>query len=256
MTRDALLLACLAMVGCGDTRGPSDGSILVTMDAGGPATDSGRVAVDGGPDAGPGASPDAGLDAGPPPGPEFALCRLGCATSADCTTPSPAFDADNYRCESGSCRYTGCVDDAECAATFASADYACHDLGTGSRACLERCTTSADCGSAPGAFDADNYRCESGACRYQGCNTDAECETTFGSAYGCLAVEPPPIPIPVPVAARNCVRRCATASDCATDTGAFDADNFECAGGACRYQGCNADAECQTSLRNSAYVCR
>ena len=229
------------------------------MDAGAASVDSGTAALDGGrrsPDASPIRDGGTlGSDAGPP-APTFAYCVLGCVVGADCTTPSPAFDADNYRCEAGACRYTGCVDDAECASTFASSDYLCRDPGTGVRTCLEGCATSADCGATPGAFDADNYRCEAGTCRYEGCNTDTECEATFGAAYGCFATEPPPTPLPIPVAARNCVRRCSSPAECATDSGAFGADNFECVSGACRYRGCAADAECQASLSNSAYICR
>ncbi|MCB9595326.1 MAG: hypothetical protein H6719_21585 [Sandaracinaceae bacterium] len=257
----ALSLTLLLLAGCSDTRGTVDGSVPPGLDAGSrdgavpPGTDGAIPpgtdgAIPPGTDGGGG-----GVDAGPP-APSVAFCVLGCAVEADCTTASPAFDEDNYVCEGTSCRYTGCVDDAECQATFSSADYVCRDPGTGVRSCLEGCVASADCGSATAAFDADNYTCDGGTCRYLGCNTDAECESTFGGAYGCIEAEPPPTPLPIPTATRNCVRRCASANDCATDSGAFGADNYVCEGGGCRYRGCNDDAECRTSLSSSSYVCR
>ena len=52
-------------------------------------------------------------------------CVLGCASGADCRTGSPAFDDDNYECRAGACVYTGCNDDAECAAAFMSTRYVC-----------------------------------------------------------------------------------------------------------------------------------
>lgn len=251
------LLSIVLLAACGDTRGTSDGAVLPGRDGGGPPPGDGAIppGTDGGSPPGADAGAPPGTDAGPP-APSVAFCVLGCAAEPDCTTASPAFDDDNYTCEAGSCRYTGCVDDAECEATFASADYACRDPGTGVRSCLEGCASSADCGSATLAFDADNYSCDSGICRYLGCNDDSECEATFGAAYGCFEAEPPATPIPIPTARRNCVRRCATAADCATDAGAFGDDNYSCVSGACRYDGCNDDAECRTSLGGAAYVCR
>ena len=257
--RATLLSLTLLLAGCGDTRGATDGAVPPGMDAGSrdgavpPGVDAGSRdgAVPPGTDAGGGGGVDSG-----PPAPSVAFCVLGCAVEADCTTASPAFDADNYVCEGDTCRYTGCVDDAECRATFGSTDYVCRDPGTGVRSCLEACGGSADCGSATPAFDADNYTCDGGSCRYLGCNDDAECEATFGGAYGCIEADPPPTPLPIPTARRNCVRRCASADDCATDSGAFGADNYVCEGGGCSYVGCNDDAECRASLSSSSYVCR
>ena len=255
-----LLLSLLLLAGCGDTRDTLDGGVPPGMDAGPgvldggvvPGTDGARPGEDGG---GPGNDGGGGADSGPPV-PTVSFCVLGCAVGSDCTTASPAFDADNYRCEGGQCRYTGCVDDAECQATFGATRWICRDPGTGVRSCVEGCASGADCGSGTSAFDVDNYACEGGICRYRGCNTDGECESTFGAAYGCIDAEPPPTPLPIPTAARNCIRRCASVDDCATDSGAFGADNYVCEGGACRYRGCNDDGECMTSLSSSAYVCR
>lgn len=250
-------LACvlvLGLVACSGGRRPTDGGAsrfdsAVAVPDGGGAADGASPTTDGG------GARDGGSDAGGTGAPT-PICVLGCATDADCTTPSVAFDEDNYRCEFGWCRYTGCVDDAECRTAFVNPEYVCRDPGTGVRSCLEGCAAASDCGTATPAFDADNYRCGSGTCVYEGCNTDAECEGTFGAAYGCFDVEPPTTPLPIPTAARNCVRRCSISTDCATDSGAFDADNYECVSGSCRYRGCNGDVECQTSLSSSSYVCR
>jgi len=258
----ATLLIALLLAGCADTRDAADAGARPSMDAGTvppPGTDGGAPppGTDGGApppgtDAG---DPPPGTDAGPP-APSITFCVLGCAVDADCTTASPAFDADNYRCDDGRCEYTGCVDDAECRATFSNTSYVCRDPGTGVRTCQQSCDAAADCGSGTPAFDANNYACEGGLCRYVGCRDDAECESSFGAGYGCFDRDPPPTPLPLPVATANCVRRCAGAADCATDSGAFGADNYACDAGACVYRGCNDDAECRTSLSSASYVCR
>ncbi|MEQ8456321.1 MAG: hypothetical protein RLO52_15750 [Sandaracinaceae bacterium] len=244
--------ACLLCACGGDSRPGGDGA-AASMDSGVGRDGAPPPLPDGAP------APDGsrpGDDAGPPP-PELRFCQLGCASVADCATASPAFDADNYACEGGACRYTGCVDDGECRATFMDDRYVCRDPGTGTRSCVQGCASAADCGTGTPAFDADNYACEGGLCFYTGCRTDAECEATFmSSAYGCFAVEPPATPLPVPTAERNCVRRCASPPDCDSGSPAFDADNYACEGGSCRYLGCNGDGECAASLMRSDAVCR
>ena len=261
-----LLLACAA--GCGGRRGgrpssdaggsPPDATAL--PDGGGPADgapppgDAGLPAGDAGPgrDAG-GEGRDGGVDAGPPPLP---LCWIGCAADIDCDSSSPAYDRDNYRCVSGACRWQGCNADTECAATFGDARWVCRDLG-GLASCVQSCATASDCGSGTPAFDADNYSCAAGTCRYDGCNTDTECRSTFGSsAYVCAAVTPPDTGLPIPAADHNCVLGCSSAADCSTGSAAFDADNYACVSGSCRYEGCNDDAECRASFMSTGYVCR
>lgn len=260
-----LFFGALAASGCADAgSGPDaaaprrDGGLSSADAAGldGAAPDD--AGGSGGNDAGGSGGDDAGELGGDDAGGAGSamVCQLGCSTGADCTTGSAAFDADNYRCEAGVCRYTGCNDDAECRATFSSDRYVCRDPGTGVRSCVQACAIPADCGSGTPAFDADNYRCDGGICVYEGCRDDVECEATFGGAYGCFTQEPPETPLPVPTADRNCVRRCTTPSDCGTDGGAFGADNYTCEGGACRYAGCNDDTECRASLSSDAYVCR
>lgn len=256
--RHLLLCALLALTGCDDGRADRDGG--AGLDAASPPPDAaaGRDAAgtDGGDPSGdagpPGADGGGGADAGPG-APPARYCVFGCSVAADCDTGSPAYDANNYRCVDGRyCEYTGCVDDAECQGTLGTG-YGCRDLGGGLRTCVQLCGAAAECGTGTPAYDSDNYGCESGACVYRGCNDDAECEGTLGAAYGCFAFDPPPLP-GIPVATRNCVRRCSTADDCGTDGGAYSSDNYACEGGACRYLGCTADMECQTSL-GSRGVC-
>ena len=54
----------------------------------------------------------AGLGAGQTCGPE-GFCE--CQTAADCKADNGAFNTGNYACNGGSCEYTGCKTDAECA---------------------------------------------------------------------------------------------------------------------------------------------
>jgi hypothetical protein len=198
---------------------------------------------------------DAAFDAGDAGATSTAMCERACASASDCATTSAAFDTDNYACTSSRCRYTGCVSDVECQSSFADARYVCRASFGGAPSCALGCNIATDCTSPSPAFDADNYRCEARTCVYAGCNDDSECTATFGAGYGCRVVPPPPAPIPVPYAARNCVRLCGTASDCATDGAAFSADNYACTGGACEWTGCRTDDECDASFAGD-YVCR
>lgn len=122
-------------------------------------------------------------------------CVETCDAAGECGSGTAAFDGDNYACTGGVCQYTGCRDDAECAATFSSDRYACRraslpDTGlpipSATMNCVLRCTTRADCTTASAAFDADNYECSGDACVYTGCNADAECASSFSSTrYVC-----------------------------------------------------------------------
>ena len=183
---------CGVSMACGGGGGRRAGA-----DASAPGTDASVVLPDGAVvfDASVPDSATPGTDAGPPPTP-LSFCQLGCTAAANCTTASAAFDADNYRCDTGRCVYTGCNGDAECAATFSDPRYVCR------------------------------------------------------------AVVPPSGGLPVPEAAQNCVLGCTVASDCSTPSAAFDADNYECIEGACHYTGCNADAECASTFSDVRYICR
>jgi hypothetical protein len=126
-----------------------------------------------------------------------------------------------------------------------STSYGCFDV-SGTKSCLKKCSAPADCVT-PGStlYDADNWSCSGGACRWKGCNGDGEC-VALGAGYVCRDVS----------GVRNCIKQCSAPSDCATPSAAFDADNYSCEGGLCNYTGCNSDAECRTSLMKSNYVCR
>lgn len=194
-----------------------------------------------------------GADGG---GVSFPFCRVACSSAADCAQPSPAYDEDNYRCADGLCEYTGCRSDAECQAVFMSSGWVCRELGT-LPVCQQACASAADCGQGTAAFDDDNYACDGGVCRYVGCRDDAECAATFvDDRYVCRDVLPPDTGLPIPVARTNCVLSCTTPADCATPSAAYDADNYACEAGACRYVGCRDDGECRSSLMSDAYVCR
>ncbi len=171
-------------------------------------------------------------------------CFIGCLAAADCAIPpvDGAYSADNYACESGGCQYLGCKTDAECQAMGgAYANGKCRDWGTGGRYCAVGCSTSADCASPPenGPYSADNYACDSGACRYAGCKSDTECRALGGSYATAKCVNQDPWDA-------LCQIGCATAADCASsDDGPYSAANYACESGACRYLGCRSDAECR-----------
>jgi hypothetical protein len=122
-----------------------------------------------------------------PAGGGLPSCSEVCFSPSDCASPSPAVDADNYACESGVCRYLGCLNDSECMATFgvAGGEWVCREtVPGGPPTCSEVCRSPADCASAAPSVDADNYACEAGICRYLGCLNDAECMATFGPGGG------------------------------------------------------------------------
>jgi len=87
------------------------------------------------------------------------------------------------------------------------------------------------------AFAADNFACEGGHCRYQGCNSDSECSGTFQDAsYGCNDVGLFPV----------CMKRCASPADCTVHNSSalHDASHYACDDGFCYYTGCKSSAEC------------
>ncbi len=104
-------------------------------------------------------------------------CWPTCATVSQCANPnSPILGADNYACDGGKCRWTGCNDTAECTAANMSSAWTCRATGT-IMSCLHTCTTPTDCATSSAPYDADNYDCVGGVCQYTGCNTTAECMT-------------------------------------------------------------------------------
>ncbi len=199
------------------------------------------------------AAPDMPTDPAAPDMPT--VCRAGCTTAADCVQGGgtlTAYDADNYACESGVCRYTGCRSDTECLAMPGSAQRCVASWG-GVPVCQLGCAAPVDCvqgGGALPAYDADNYACESGACRYLGCRSDDEC-AAIPSRMGYVCRDPG-------TGTTVCVPGCASPTDCVSGSGlpAYDADNYACEAGACRYTGCRDDAECAGLGGGASYVCR
>jgi hypothetical protein len=112
--------------------------------------------------------------------------------------------------------------------------------------CLQRCSTSADCGTPTSpAYDSDNYACTDGFCVYSGCNSDTECVDSMGAGYGCSTATSIPY----------CTQTCSTYADCGTPSSpAYDSDNYTCTGRFCVYSGCNSDAECVDSV-GAGYRC-
>ncbi|MCA9677748.1 MAG: hypothetical protein H6709_13535 [Kofleriaceae bacterium] len=119
-------------------------------------------------------------------GQTLATCWPTCSTADDCANPQvPIFGADNYACDGGKCRWTGCTSTDECVATYQSNAWSCTTRGGATTpSCWPTCTTPSDCATASAPYDADNYACDDGACVWTGCNTTAEC-TTLDPDYVC-----------------------------------------------------------------------
>lgn len=233
----------------GDAPGPIDGA---------PGPDaSGIDSAPFGPDAEAlldgAAPPDAGsADAGPTTGDAgvVPICLPGCTTPADCAQPSSLYDASHYRCTAaGACEWTGCRGPSDCSSAL-GANWTCAPTpGFNLMTCVLACSTPSDCALATALNDADNYRCNGGACEWLGCNTDDECRSTFqDQRYRCVRRAEWPYP--------NCERTCTAPSDCASTQPAYDADNYRCNAGRCEYTGCRSDVECQQTAMNPEYVCR
>ncbi len=116
-------------------------------------------------------------------------CQQPCQRAADCVAaemPAGAYDQDNYACEGGVCLYVGCHSDEECEQSLRQ-PYVCRIYpGAELSTCLKACGRAADCDLGSSAWDADNHRCEDGACLYTGCNSDQECRQTPGmESYVC-----------------------------------------------------------------------
>ncbi|MFO0726573.1 MAG: hypothetical protein U1E65_22495 [Myxococcota bacterium] len=125
------------------------------------------------------------------PGTSLRTCQKRCGSPVDCSAGTVAYDADNYACPSGLCVYTGCNSDSECQTGLNDPAMRCGRLpGYTYAVCLKGCSASSDCSlaQAGAAYDADNYRCTSGLCEYRGCNSTAECQSSFMSTqYLCHA---------------------------------------------------------------------
>lgn len=114
--------------------------------------------------------------------------------------------------------------------------------------CQITCTVPADCTTA-GSYPAEEWQCDQGLCRYLGCASDNSClEVYKTSDYVCR---------PYPGSSTDmCQKKCNTNSDCALDTGAWSADNWNCQGDYCVYTGCTSDLECKASMAGLDFRCR
>jgi hypothetical protein len=118
--------------------------------------------------------------------------------------------------------------------------------------CHPTCAAASDC-AVPGSAldDASHFACTAGTCAWQGCRSDAECNTDTTSGAPHLVCRPG-AGSPVP----TCVPGCSAASDCAEAGDALtDASHFTCQAGACVWQGCASTAECASSLHVQKVVC-
>jgi len=106
------------------------------------------------------------------------VCVRSCDQVSDCVEDGAAttHDEDNYLCHDQRCVYQGCQDDAECREALGTDATQCALApALGYKVCHSTCLSAADCDFGTPARRSDNYLCEAGICRYQGCNDDAEC---------------------------------------------------------------------------------
>lgn len=54
-------------------------------------------------------------------------CQRTCESPADCLTPTPLYDADNWACEEGLCAFQGCNSTEECVQTLMNPNYVCQE---------------------------------------------------------------------------------------------------------------------------------
>ncbi len=115
-------------------------------------------------------------------------CYESCGAASDCVIAGTVlYDVDNWTCDAGKCRWLGCSNTSECTTTFMDPDYSCQPSGAGFDTCWPTCSTPADCSNpASTLFDTDNWACQGGLCRWQGCNSTSECTTAYmNPAYVC-----------------------------------------------------------------------
>ncbi len=155
-------------------------------------------------------------------------CVDDCQQPTDCAIMDPAFNADNWECIAGACKWLGCSGNNEC-----NPGFVCHDPGIGIASCVADCEAPSDCSQNFGPFITSNYECDAGACVYLGCMDDGECGAV-GPGYVCSSAT-----WPVP----TCVPPCFDASECTSPMPAYDFDNWSCEDGGCVWLGCK-DGEC------------
>ncbi|HEX6765295.1 MAG TPA: hypothetical protein VF103_07445 [Polyangiaceae bacterium] len=211
----------------GSTSGGSAGSTGEGGSAGSGGSNTGGTATGG---SGTGGS---GGTAGSPP-----ECARSCEQASDCANAgaSAPFDADNWSCDGGHCRWLGCLNDDECA-FFGGVCRRGFVAGGDVSTCTEGCETVDVCAENLAAVDIDNWTCEDGGCKYVGCLDDEECETDLGPGAKCLQGD-----APYP----SCVSPCSEPADCVSEgaSASQDADNWDCVDGLCVASGCVSDDEC------------
>ena len=114
-------------------------------------------------------------------------CTPICSSVEDCNlygygSTQYAYDLDNYKCESGFCVYTGCLSDAECAASTYSDLYKCLPQeypGKTLKICTVGCQTAADCPNS------GLYECRDSVCVMKSCESDEWCRE-YDKNYSCL----------------------------------------------------------------------
>lgn len=185
----------------------------------------------------------------PPPVP---TCRAKCTVAADCNNGNGTlYDADNWDCVAGACEETGCNTDQECVEYFKNPQEICTTQpGSSINRCAAKCAVAADCVTFGGTvYDADNWACNAGLCRYQGCNTDQECkDLTQRPDYVCKKGQ---------LNGEGCVRTCSVAADCSiAGYPFFSEDNWTCEAGLCNPLGCNSTQECDEFYKKPSHVCK
>lgn len=175
-------------------------------------------------------------------------CYPACTQAADCAVPNTTlYDANHFACTKGACVWLGCQSDADC--TYAGEGYKCGpDPSSPVPKCLASCKAVSDCAQPNDPTkSADNFSCDGGVCHWRGCQTDEECQAAANSTnVVCDASKGFP----------QCTQTCMQAADCATDSKLYDANNFTCEDGLCRWLGCMSDSECQQGLMMMNAVCR
>lgn len=116
---------------------------------------------------------------------ELPACVQSCGSVTDCASASVDADADNWACDAGHCRYTGCNSDTECQEVYGPSGGTWVCAPGALPTCVQACSSPADCATTGSAVsDTDNWTCDSGRCRYGGCNSDAECQSAFAASGG------------------------------------------------------------------------
>ena len=207
---------------------------------------------------------DADVDVKPACVPPMPTCTVTCSSDEECTilgNPTMGiYDEDNWSCVDGACRWTGCHDNAECAAepSLEGKEYRCIESNCGMRLCLTKCAEVVDClpsTYAGTAFDDNNYACEGGLCRYLGCMSDEECTDSYKVAgeprtWECVEGNE---------GVGVCMASCFSPIDCvpAGSNEILDSNNWACQESHCVYKGCQSTDECEKVYQYSPqdWVC-